>query len=351
MSSATREPVRDPGVGTAFTDHVVSAAYSPERGWTDLAIEPVGTLVTHPAVSGLHYSQVVFEGLKAHRCADGSMAVFRPGDHARRFQRSANRLAMPELPVSTFIEAVDTLVAADHALLSDDPRHSLYLRPLLFGADANLMLQPAKEYRFLLMAFVAGGLFGDETPAVSVSVNREHARAAPGGTGNVKCSANYATSFLAQRQATAAGFQQVVWLDPVERRWIEEMGGMNLFVVRSVDGRTEVVTPALTDTILPGITRDSLLRLAERAGYRACEERLSVAGWRSGCESGVITEAFASGTAAVVTPIGEVGDGDDGFVIGDGEPGPVTQALRAALVDVQRGVAPDVDGWRHPVKI
>jgi branched-chain amino acid aminotransferase len=343
------EPILHPGIGTAFTNHMVSATYSHERGWGELVFEPIGARPMHPAMSGLHYGQVIFEGLKAHRGADGSIAVFRPGDHARRFQRSARRLAMPELPSEMFAEAVDKLVAADEVLLSDDPRHSLYLRPLMFGADTNLMLQPAGQYHFLLMAFVAGGYFGDDPEPVSVWVSREHARAAPGGTGNVKCSGNYAASFVAQRRAVDSGFQQVVWLDPVERRWVEEMGGMNLFVVRPAGGTVEVVTPALTDTILPGVTRDSLLKLAARLGHRPAEERISVEDWRSGSESGVITEAFASGTAALVTPIGRIGDTHGDFTVGDGTPGPVTLALRKALVDVQRGVAPDVDGWRHQV--
>jgi branched-chain amino acid aminotransferase len=348
-ASSSAGPILNPGIGTAFTRHVVTATGDRDRGWGPLRIQPIGTMAVHPALSGLHYGQVIFEGLKAYRGADGSIAVFRPADHARRFRRSAERLAMPALPEEVFVEAVDQLVAADKALLSADPGHSLYLRPLMFGADANLMLQPAGRYEFLLMAFVAGGYFGDRLDAVSVSVDREHTRAAPGGTGNIKCSGNYAGSFVAQQRAAAAGFQQVIWLDPVERRWLEEMGGMNLFLVRRNGRGVDVVTPAITDSILPGITRDSLLILAARAGLRPCEERISAEQWRAGCASGEITEAFASGTAALVTPIGRVGDTGGVFTVGDGTPGPVTLALRQALIDIQRGVTPDLDGWRRVV--
>jgi branched-chain amino acid aminotransferase len=347
--TTTPRPLLNPGIGTAFTQHMVSATYTPAQGWGALALEPLGALAVHPATSGLHYGQVIFEGLKAHRGTDGAISVFRPLDHARRFRRSAHRMAMPELPEEMFVEAVEALVAADHGSLSDDPGHSLYLRPLMFGADASLMLRPSGQYRFLLMAFVAGGLFGDQLEAVSVWVSREYCRAAPGGTGEVKCAGNYAASLIAQQQAAEAGYHQVVWLDPVERRWVEEMGGMNLFLVRGAAGRTEVVTPAITGTILAGITRDSLLKLAAQLGYRPSEEQISVEQWRAGCAAGSITEAFASGTAAVVTPIGTVGDTHGGFTVGDGTPGAVTLALRKALLDVQRGAAPDPYGWRHLV--
>lgn len=334
-------PLLDPGAGAAFTDHLISASYDPDRGWSGLAVDRLDDLALHPATSGLHYGQVIFEGLKAHRGADGTMAVFRPYEHARRFQRSARRLAMPELPVETFVDAVARLVDLDQGLLSDDPGHSLYLRPLSFGADANLKLAAAHGYRFLLLAFVMGQYFGEHADAVAVRVSHEYSRAARGGTGTIKCSGNYAGSLLAQQQAEAEGFQQVVWLDAAERRWVEEMGGMNIFLVRGTGAQAEVVTPALTDTILPGITRDSLLTLAARAGYRTSEEHISIDDWRAGCASGAITEAFASGTAAVVTPIGRL----DELTVGDGKPGPVTTALREALVRVQRGAAPDPGEW------
>jgi branched-chain amino acid aminotransferase len=346
MTSVLDKPTpAGPGHGDAFTDHMFAMSWTEGAGWHAPALRPLAELSIHPAMLGLHYGQVIFEGMKAFRQADGSMAVFRPERNALRFQASARRLAMPELPIADFVHAIDSLVAADEHALSDDPEHSIYLRPLMYGSEANLMLRPSRTYEFLLMAFVAGGFFGDTVAPVSVYISHEHSRAMPGGTGNVKCAANYGPSFLAQRIAQDAGCQQVVWLDSAQRRWVEEMGGMNLFFVRG----DEIVTPALTGTLLPGVTRDSLLTLAARAGYRVAEARISVEDWRNGCASGEITEVFACGTAAVVTPVGKVVDEAGDWTIGDGAMGPVTRLLRTALVDVQHGRTPDPDGWLHPI--
>ncbi|GAA0258971.1 branched-chain amino acid aminotransferase [Saccharothrix mutabilis subsp. mutabilis] len=346
MTSVLPKPAAtSPGHGAAFTRHLYSLKYSPSLGWHGGELQPMEKLSLHPATLGLHYGQVIFEGMKAFRQQDGSVAVFRPWENARRFNRSAARLAMPDLPEHLYVDGVDRLVAADHGELSDDPDHSLYLRPLMFGTDANLMLRPSEEYLFLVMAFVAGGFFGDVVRPVSVLVSRDQARAMPGGTGDVKCAANYGPSFVAQRKAQEAGCQQVVWLDQAERRWVEEMGGMNLFFVRG----DEVATTPLTGTLLPGVTRDSLLRMAARLGYRVAERPVSVDEWRAGCASGEITEVFACGTAAVVTPVGRVRDVDGDFTVGDGEMGPVTKTLRTALVDLQHGRTPDVDNWLHRV--
>ena len=335
----------DPGHGNAFTDHLVTTRWTSETGWQPLALGPLRHLSIHPGMIGLHYAQVIFEGMKAFVQADGSVAVFRPRRNAARFARSAARLAMPELPEAMFIESVEMLVRADAQWLTDNPQHALYLRPLMFGSEANLMLRESAEYTFLIMAFLAGGFFGAEVAPVSVMVSHEYTRAVPGGTGNVKCAANYGPSMVAQRQAREAGCQQAVWLDAIEHRWIEEMGGMNLFFVA---GDT-VITPKLTGTLLPGVTRDSLLTLAARAGYRVGEVRLSVDDWRAGCRSGAITETFACGTAAVVTPVGRVRDEGGNFVIGTGEAGPVATRLRSALLDVQHGRSPDPGGWLHRV--
>jgi branched-chain amino acid aminotransferase len=339
----------NPGHGDAFTDHMVAMSWNEAEGWHGRRLNRLTMLNIHPGMLGLHYAQVIFEGMKAFRQPDGTMAVFRPEMNARRFQASARRLAMPELPVADFLAAVDQLVAADQHALSDDPSHSLYLRPLMYGSEANLMLRPSREYEFLLMAFVAGGFFGDTPHPVSVFVSREQTRAVPGGTGNVKCAANYGPSFVAQRLAQEAGCEQVVWLDAGEHRWVEEMGGMNLFFVRQREGRTEIVTSDLTGTLLPGVTRDSLLGLAVRRGYEVREERISVDDWRRDCASGAITEVFACGTAAVVTPVGRVVDRDGDFVVGDGTTGPVTSEMLASLTDLQRGRCADEAGWMRRV--
>ncbi|MEV5606490.1 branched-chain amino acid aminotransferase [Streptomyces sp. NPDC052299] len=340
--------VLDPGHGEAFTEHMISMDWTEGEGWSAPEITPLRNLSIHPGMIGLHYGQVAFEGLKAHRRADGAMGVWRPGDHALRFQRSCRRMAMPELPVEAFVAAIDQLIDADEGSLSTDPSHSIYIRPMMFGTDTSLMLRPSRTYRFLLMAFVAGGFFGDDVESVSVLVSHEYSRAFPGGTGNVKVAGNYAPSFLAQREAEAAGCQQVVWLDALEGRYLEEMGGMNMFLVRGRGADAEVVTPRLTGTLLPGITRDTMLTLARRLGYRAGEERISLEQWRAECASGTITEVFACGTAAVVTPVGRVHDRDGDWTIADGRPGEVTMALRKGLTDLHHGQVDDPNGWLHP---
>lgn len=345
--STTAPVIVNPGHGESFTQHMISMDWSETEGWSTPTVTPMENLSIHPGMIGLHYGQVIFEGLKAHRRTDGSMVVFRPRDHARRFQSSARRLAMPELPEDTFVELVDRLVSMDEASLSTDPSHSIYLRPLMFATDTSLMLRPSKTYRFLLMAFVAGGFFGEDVNSVSVFVSRDYSRAFPGGTGDVKIAGNYAPSFLAQRQAEEAGCQQAVWLDATERRYVEEMGGMNMFFVRGEGPGAEIITPELTGTLLPGVTRRTLLSMAERLGYTAKEERITVDRWRAECESGEISEVFACGTAAVVTAVSHVRDGDDGWRIGDGTPGPVTRSLRNALVDLHHGELADTEGWLH----
>jgi branched-chain amino acid aminotransferase len=352
LDPAVTAPARRPGHGDMFTGHLVTATWTPAGGWSEPELAPFADFTIHPGMIGLHYGQVIFEGLKAHRTVAGSVAVFRAADHARRFQRSARRMSMPELPEELFLRSIDELVAADHAWLSDDPTLSLYLRPFMFGTDANLMLRPSNGYTFALIAFVAGGFFGDAVDAIDVWVSHEHHRAFRTGTGDVKVAGNYAPTFLAQRRAAEHGCSQVVWLDAAEGRWVEEMGGMGIFLVRhsQIRGdRTEVVTPNLTGTLLPSVTRDSLLTLAGRLGFTPREEPVSLDQWRADCASGRMTEAFACGTAAVVTPISRVRDDGGDWVIGDGRPGPVSLALRKALVDVHHGRTADPDGWLRPV--
>ncbi|WP_018802283.1 branched-chain amino acid aminotransferase [Salinispora arenicola] len=349
MSITTNRPEHTAEHGELLTEHLVGATWDERRGWSATTAEPYRDLSLDPATIGLHYGQVIFEGLKAHRRADDRLAIFRPGEHARRFQRSARRLCMPELPVGTFLSSLRDLVRLDGHLLSDDPGLSLYLRPLMFGTDRSLMLRPSRGYRYLLMAFIAGGFFGDAVAPVSVMVNRDYPRAFPGGTGDVKCAANYAPSFAAQRQAQQFGCDQVVWLDATSGQLVEELGGMNLFFVRRTGTDVELVTPQLTGTLLPGVTRDALLKLGRRLGYRTSEEPMPIDQWRAECRSGRITETFACGTAAVVTPVGRVRDRDGDWNIGDGGTGPVTTRMRETLVDLHHGRAADPDAWMEPV--
>jgi len=346
MTSTVPAPTRVE-FGERLTDHMVVGTWTAAAGWRLGKATRREPIALDPATVALHYGQAIFEGLKAFRQPDGGLAVFRPAFHALRFQRSARRLAMPELPVDAFTRAVEEVVRADATALPEDP--NLYLRPLMLASEPKLALRPATEYLFLMMAFVTGGFFSDEPRPVTVWISRDYTRASAGGTGDVKYAGNYAPTYLAQQQAKAAGCAQVIWLDPVRRRLVEEMGGMNLFVVRGSGARAEVVTPRRTGTLLAGATRDSLLCLANDLGYRAGEQDIDVDQWRAECEHGVVTEVFACGTAAGVTPIGQIRDGADGWQVGDGTAGPVTLALRAALTNVQTGRAEDRHGWLHRV--
>jgi branched-chain amino acid aminotransferase len=337
---ATR--LADPGFGRCFTDHMAIVRYSAERGWHDARITARGPLSLDPAAAVLHYAQEIFEGLKAYRLADGGMALFRPDRNAARFNASAQRMAMPELPEGLFIDSCKALVAADAAWFPPVEGGSIYLRPFMFASEVFLGVKPASEYLYLVIATAAGNYFKSGAPAVKLLVSEADTRAAPGGTGAAKCGGNYAASLRAQADAIARGFDQVVFLDAAERRWIEELGGMNLFFVFA-DG--SLLTPPLDGTILPGITRDSLLTIAREEGLVVREERYAIDQWRSDAQSGQLVESFACGTAAVVTPVGSVTGHDYAFTIGTGGPGQLTQRLRQRLVDIQRGQAPDPYGW------
>jgi branched-chain amino acid aminotransferase len=341
----------NPGFGRIFTEHMVSIRWDSEHAWHDAALRPYGPVQLDPATSYLHYAQGIFEGLKAFRQASGGVAVFRPDAHAARFQRSARRLALPELPEETFLEAIDLLIAHDHEWTPDAPEQSLYLRPFMYASDVGLGVHPGNEVTFLLIASPSGPFFPRGVKPVSVWLSEEYTRAAPGGTGEAKTGGNYAGALMAQVQATAEGCDNVVWLDAAEHVWVEEMGGMNLCFVFGSGAQARLVTPALTGTLLPGITRSSLLTLAADLGYGVEERRVSVDEWRQGCADGALSEAFACGTAAVITPIGEVKSAHGGWTVSEGNPGPVTMRLRQALVDIQRGSAPDPHGWMHEVRL
>lgn len=340
---ATREQLlADPGFGKVFTDHMVTIEWDEESGWHDAQIGPLVPLPLHPAAAVLHYAQEIFEGLKAYRLADGAMALFRPEANAQRFNASARRLAMPELPEDLFVEACRQLVGVDAQWFPRVEGGSLYLRPFMIATEAFLGVRPAKSYKFIVIASAAGNYFKSGAPAVSIWVS-QYTRAAPGGTGAAKCGGNYAASLVPQGEAMAKGHDQVVFLDAEQHQWIEELGGMNLFFVFD-DGT--LLTPPLSGTILPGITRNSLLTLAREEGLTVREEKYSLDQWRADAASGRLVETFACGTAAVVTPVGRVTDPVEGeFVIGSGGPGQLTQKLRARLVSIQRGEAPDPHGW------
>ena len=331
----------DPGFGRVFTDHMAIAQYDEGIGWHDARITARQALTMDPASSVLHYAQEIFEGLKAYARPNGGAALFRPDANARRFNASARRLAMPDLPEEMFLDSIRALVRADIGWIPPGEEGSLYLRPFMFASEAFLGMRMAARYLYVVMASPVGSDFKG-APSVSLGVTREYVRAAPGGTGEAKCGGNYAGSLVAQAEAIRNGCDQVVFLDAVERRWIEELGGMNIFFVFD-DG--SIQTPPLDGTILHGVTRDSLLTLARDMGLTVREEPYSIEQWKADAESRRLTEAFACGTAAVVTPIGRVKGVDGEFTIGGQSVGPLTMRLRSALVDIQRGNAPDPYGW------
>jgi branched-chain amino acid aminotransferase len=346
-SGEAREAIlADPGFGRYHTDHMVSIEYTVGRGWHDARVIGYGAIELDPSALVLHYAQEIFEGLKAYRWADGSIVSFRADANAARMRSSARRIAIPELPDELFIESLRQLIAVDKAWV---PRaggeESLYLRPFVFATEPGLGVRPAKQFRYLVIASPSGAYFKNGIKPVSVWVSTEYVRASPGGTGAAKFGGNYAASLVAQAEAAENGCEQVVWLDAVERRYIEEMGGMNLFFVFGSGGSTRLVTPELSGSLLPGITRASLLQLATDAGFTVEERKIDIDEWQKKTAAGEITEVFACGTAAVITPISHVKYDGTGFTVGDGEPGEVTMALRDTLTGIQRGTFADTHGW------
>jgi branched-chain amino acid aminotransferase len=334
--------LQDPGFGRVFTDHMATVRYGAGEGWHDARIEPRAPLTVSTATAVLHYAQEIFEGLKAYRLADGGTALFRPEMNARRFRDSARRMAMAELPEEVFLDSVRTIVQRERAWIPEQQGGALYLRPFMIATEVFLGVKPSAQYLYAVIASSVANYFKGGAKAVNLWVSEDYTRAAPGGTGAAKCGGNYASSLVAQAEATGQGCDQVLFLDAAERRWIEELGGMNIFFVFA-DG--SVATPPLTGTILPGITRDSLLTLAADLGIEAREEPYAIDQVRRDAESGRLVEAFACGTAAVVTPIASMRMKAGGFQIGDGQPGAVTERLHAALTGIQRGTAEDVHGW------
>ncbi|CAN5307818.1 branched-chain amino acid aminotransferase [soil metagenome] len=336
----------DPGFGIHFTDHMFVVEWTPEAGWHDARVTPYAPLTMDPATAVLHYAQEIFEGMKAYRHEDGSVWTFRPEANGERMIKSATRLALPTLPVDDFVASVDALVQADQRWVPDPAgEKSLYVRPFMFASETFLGVRPARHVTYLVIASPAGAYFAKGPTPVSIWLTEEYTRAGRGGMGAAKTGGNYASSLVAQQEAMDHGCDQVAFLDATEGRYVEELGGMNLYFVHD-DGT--VVTPELSGTILEGITRSSIMELSGKLGHRVEERRFSVDEWREGVASGRITEVFACGTAAVVTPVGvlkwaggELGDPDT--------TGPVTRQVRENLVDIQYGRTDDTFGWMHRV--
>jgi branched-chain amino acid aminotransferase len=344
-SAAERAAILEaPGFGKYFVDHMVEIRHDKEHGWHDAKVLPHGPLLMNPAASALQYGQEIFEGIKAYRHADGSIWTFRPEANGARLQRSARRLAMPELPVEEFVESLRQLVAIDGDWVPDQPEASLYFRPFMIATEGYLGVRAANESAYYVIASPAGAYFAKGVAPVSIWLSQDYARAAKGGTGAAKCGGNYAASLLPQQEAAAQGCSQVLFLDDAEGKYLEELGGMNVFLAYR-DGR--IVTPELSGSILEGITRSSILQLARDRGLQVEERRIAFEEWQQGVASGDITEAFACGTAAVVTPIGELKG--KGFSVGNinAPAGEVTMSIRKELTDIQHGRVADRHGWMH----
>jgi branched-chain amino acid aminotransferase len=337
-----------PGFGEVFSDHMVTVRWHAELGWHDARVGPLTAFSLHPATMALHYGQTIFEGMKAFWRPNGQRALFRPVDHARRFARSARRMAMPTLPEQDFVAALEALLWADGAWVPRARGHSFYLRPFMIAAESHLGLRTAEEYLFAVIGTPARPASIEPKP-VRLWAAPEFIRAAPGGTGAAKCGGNYGGAHIAQRQAAANDCDQVVWLDARERRYIEEAGSSNLFFVESTSAGPCLRTPPLSGTLLAGVTRDSILRLAGSLGYPVSEEPLTLDEWEQRCRDGRITETFACGTALAIVPVGHVVSAQREWPVGDGTTGPVTSRLREAMLDIHHGQTPDEFGWTRLV--
>ena len=340
--------VAEGGFGKYYTDHMVVCDWSESDGWSEPELVPYGPITLDPATAVFHYGQEIFEGMKAYRQPDGSVALFRPEANARRFANSARRLALPEMPEELFLETVHALVKQDINWVPDKVGESLYIRPFMIATEVGLGVRPSNKAKYILISTPAGAYF-DPSKAVSVWISTEHVRAAQGGTGEAKCGGNYAASLVAQKAAAKEGCDQVVWIDAKERKWVEEMGGMNLYFVKGSGADAKVITPKLTGTLLPGITRDSILSAAKDLGYQTEEVMLSIDDWRDGIASGEITEIFACGTAAVISPVGQAKSAMGTWITGDGQPGAITMQIRNHMLGIQHGTVEDKHNWMKPV--
>ncbi len=329
------------GFGVDFTDYMAHATWDSEKGWHRKVIEPFGPLSLSPGAAVLHYGQEVFEGLKAYRHADGSVWTFRPAYNAARLNVSSHRLAIPELPITDFLASLAGLLKADKRWVPDTPGASLYLRPFIFASESFLGVRVAKQYEYLVIASPAGPYFKNGFSPIKVWVEREYHRAGPGGMGNVKTGGNYAASLYPKARASQHGFDEVLFLDASTGKCLDELGGMNVFVVMK-DG--SVKTPALNGNILPGGTRSSIITLLEESGISVSEETLALDWLIEGVRSGEVAEMFACGTAAVVTSIGALASTDFEVEVPVGE---VTKHIHDQLTGIQFGLLEDKFNWLY----
>ena len=334
------------GFGRYFTDHMFLMDYTPDKGWHDARIVPFGPIQLHPACTALHYGSEIFEGLKAYRRPDGGVQMFRPIENIRRMNRSAERLCLPQIPEDMMMEAMTKLVDMDSSWVPSEPNTSLYIRPFMFGNDENLGVHSVKHATFVIILSPVGSYYKEGLNPVKIMIEDQDVRAVRGGTGEAKCGGNYAASNRAGERAEQKGYSQVLWLDGVERKYIEEVGAMNvLFLINGT-----VVTPALRGSILPGITRKSIIELLKDEGFPVEERLISVDELAAAMADGTLEEAFGSGTAAVVSPIGALIYKDKEYVVNGGKIGKLTQHLYDTLTGIQWGKAEDKFGWTVQVK-
>jgi len=333
------------GFGTLFTDYMFNMDYDPEKGWHDPRIEPYGPFSMDPATMFLHYGQGVFEGLKAYRTDTGNIQLFRPDQNIKRMNRSCRRMCMPELDPDFALESLKRLVAVEKDWVPKAAGTSLYIRPTMIATDPFLGVRASHTYRYFIILSPVGAYYPEGFNPIKILVTRDYVRAVRGGVGEAKTPGNYAASLLAGQQAHDEGYTQVLWLDGVEQKYLEEVGAMNIFFV--IDG--EIVTPELNGSILPGITRKSVIELARNWGDKISERRISIDEVMTAGDQGRLQEAFGAGTAAVVSPVGEIKYGGKVITIAEGKVGPMAQKYYSALTDIQYGKAEDPMGWIEPV--
>ena len=334
------------GFGKFFTDHMFVADYDEKNGWHDARIIPFGYMPIHPASTVFHYGAEIFEGMKAYKTADGYQ-MFRPFENLKRMNNSAERLCLPEIPEDMWIEGLTKLINLDYDWIPDKAGTSLYIRPFMFGNDESLGVHAVHNARFVIILSPVGNYYAEGLNPVKISIESEDVRAVRGGTGYAKCGGNYAASLRAGKRAEAQGISQVLWLDGVERKYIEEVGSMN--VMFKIDG--EVITPALTGSVLPGITRKSIIEILKEKGYKVSERLISVDELASAAESGKLEEAWGTGTAAVVSPIGHLYYKGKDYEVSGNKIGRLTQELYDELTGIQWGRIKDERNWCYKVKI
>ena len=344
LAAQRREKPQDEsklGFGRIFTDHMFLMDYYQDRGWVDPRVVPYGDFAIDPACMVLHYGQAIFEGTKCYRRADGGLQLFRPQANLARMTRSAQRMCMPALDEELAFAGLKKLLEIDADWVPHQVGTSLYIRPTMIAMDAHLGVHAAHHYLFYIILSPVGAYYAEGLKPVSIYVEDAYVRAVRGGVGFTKCAGNYAASILAGEIAEQKGYSQVLWLDGVEQKYVEEVGSMNMMFAYG----NHIVTPALNGSILPGITRDSILTLARQLGYEVSEERLAIADIFDDIRSGKLTEAFGTGTAAVISPVGALCWKDERLTITGGEIGPVAQKLYDTLTGIQYGVLPDENGW------